>query len=405
MLTQTKTEAVVAAWNQYRERVESIRETIFAQPWAERDDARASAISFFLEVQAAAFNLVIAPKRNYPEFYLHTIYEPLVYTHSLPAADFIYRMAFLDGRRAYRIWGKRHNSLGLDIQGISKLFGAPGARRLGNWDLDNFEVAADGSFEIAVSAQPQPGNWIPLDPESDDNLFMLREFFAHWETEKPVELHIELADGKPAGAVVHAEDEYIRRLDLAAKFIEFIVMEWSLKLTQRTLANVGHNAFWDGLFNTNANPGAANNPTAIYPGALYLIEPGEALIIECEIPAARYWNVQLGNAWWQAMDFVHHQSSLNATQAVLDDDGRFRAVISLDDPGVPNWLNPLGACLGVVLFRFYNFDRQVMPAVAQIVSAGEVRRYLPANTPHVTPAAREEILRRRRNAAKARFGR
>jgi len=395
---------MLAAWNHYQERIEAIRATIFAQPWAERDDARASAMSFFLEVQAAAFNLVIAPKRNYPEFLLHTVYEPLVYTHSLPAADFIYRMAFLDGQREYRIWGKRKNSLGLDIQGISKLFGMPGARRLGNWNLDDFEIAPDGTFEIAVGATPRPGNWVPLDPDSVDNLFMLREFFLDWETETAVDLHIEIADGKPAGPVVHTEEEYVRRLDSAAAFIEFIVMEWSLKLTQRTLASVGHNSFWDGLFNTNANPGAANNPTAIYPGAIYLIEPGEALIIECDIPQARYWNVQLGNAWWQAMDFVHHQSSLNSTQAVVDDDGKFRAVISLEDPAVPNWLNPLGACFGVVLFRFYHFDRAVMPSVAHKVPLEEIRRYLPPGTAVVTAGERAETLRRRRNAAKRRFG-
>ena len=39
------------------------------------------------------------------------------------------------------------------------------------------------------------------------------------------------------------------------------------------------------------------------------------------------------------VDWVNRQSSLNDAQAHIDSDGRFRAVISQQDPGVPNWLD------------------------------------------------------------------
>ena len=61
----------------------------------------------------------------------------------------------------------------------------------------------------------------------------------------------------------------------------------------------------------------------------------EALLIEVEPPEALYWSVALGNYWWETIDYANHQSSLNGFQAVLDDDGVFRAVVSRRDPGSP----------------------------------------------------------------------
>ena len=67
----------------------------------------------------------------------------------------------------------------------------------------------------------------------------------------------------------------------------------------------------------------------------------------------RYWNVQLNDELWNAIEFVYRQSSLNGHQARLDADGRFRAVISLEDPGVQNWLDPVGTTRGMLIGRWY----------------------------------------------------
>ena len=44
-------------------------------------------------------------------------------------------------------------------------------------------------------------------------------------------------------------------------------------------------------------------------------------------PTALYWSVSLGNYWWETIDYANRQSSLNGHQAVVDDDGVFRAVV------------------------------------------------------------------------------
>ena len=136
---------------------------------------------------------------------------------------------------------------------------------------------------------------------------------------------------------------------------------------------------------------------------VYDIQPDEALVVEMPAVAARYWGIQLASVWGQTTDYSYHQSSLNCAQARLDADGRFRAVIALRDPGVPNWLDPAGLPLGSAVLRFYKADEVVAPGVTRVPLAA-LRRHLPPDTPAVTPAQRRTQLDARRAASLRRYG-
>lgn len=388
-----------AAWDRYRATTEELRAEMLAQPWADDPRVRAQAHRNLLQVEAAAYNLVIAPRPRHPDFYLHTAFQPLIYSYSLPAADFVYRRSVLDGACDYRIRGRRGRSFFVDFQVMNVGYGSPHPRKVGNWDLDGFDVADDGTFEIAVSAQPRPGNWIALDPVSDQNLMSVREAFDDWGAEG-VELRIERSGG-PDGPVDLDDDQLAQRLERAERYLRFIVDTWSLTLTNDLLSAVGYNAIYHESF--AADQGAANNPAAAYPTAMWRIEPDEALVLEAEVPGAGFWSVQLGDMWWQVLDFTYHQTSLNGHQAVIDSDGRFRAVVAHTDPGVPNWLDTQGNGGGVLIFRYFRTDRSVIPTIRKVALA-EVREHLPADTPSVDPEGRAQALRARTRASRQRYG-
>ena len=84
----------------------------------------------------------------------------------------------------------------------------------------------------------------------------------------------------------------------------------------------------------------------------YRVAPDEALVIEVPVPRAKYWSIDLCNFWLESLDYANHQSSLNGHQAVVDPDGVFRAVVAHDDPGVPNWLDPVGHGEGSMIYRW-----------------------------------------------------
>ena len=92
---------------------------------------------------------------------------------------------------------------------------------------------------------------------------------------------------------------------------------------------------------------------------------------------------------------------IQTVEAVVDADGRFRAVISLQDPGVPNWLDPAGFKQGTIYGRWYDCDSSPLPTL-QRVKFAELRNHLPADTPLVTPEQRAEELRRRVRACQRR---
>ena len=125
------------------------------------------------------------------------------------------------------------------------------------------------------------------------------------------------------------------------------------------------------------------------------IQPGEALIIETELPKkCKYWNVQINDILWNQVEFAYRQSSLNGHQARLDMDGKFRAVLALEDPGVPNWLDSGGFQIGTVIGRWHGANSYPLPGIRK-VPVRDVRRYLPSDTPRVSPAEREKVLRER----------
>jgi hypothetical protein len=135
---------------------------------------------------------------------------------------------------------------------------------------------------------------------------------------------------------------------------------------------------------------------------VYDIAEDEALILETALPAEhRYWNVQVIDALWNQVELVHRQSSLNGVQARIDSDGRFRAVLSLADPGVHNWLDTGGNLYGMLIGRWYRCSDHPVPALKRVKLA-DLRAHLPADTPAITPEERQAVLRERRIGAQLR---
>ncbi len=66
----------------------------------------------------------------------------------------------------------------------------------------------------------------------------------------------------------------------------------------------------------------------VYWPACFQLDEDEALIIETELPEHRpYWNIQLNDPYFNALEYVYRLSSLNGHMAKISSDGKFRAVI------------------------------------------------------------------------------
>jgi hypothetical protein len=385
------------AWEYYLRSLDAARARVLNSPYATTPVDRAQGLYYIQMLSAFGFNIYTAPRQNYPHFYTNTIFSPLEYSFGAPCPDFLYKWTFLDGGRRYRLFGKLGTTRWVELQAQRGFWGDADQTRLGNWDFDDFEIAADGSFEIIASAHRpsgngQSGNWMKLDPAASNITVMVREAFYDWSAERGLTLSIELLDRAAIEPVVHSEAEMNRRLRAAGFLVQFTV-DFFLEYNDRILKEAGGvNAFYVSPMQSSDNVGG--NPRAGYMQMMYDINPGEALIMEVDVPQARYWSAHLMDMWWQTTDYAYHHSSLNGHQARVDADGKVRIVLSSEDPGVPNWLDPVDNPRGIVQWRWYLAESHPTPVVS-CVRLAELGRHLPEETPCLTPEQRRLELRAR----------
>jgi len=325
-----------------------------------------------------------------------------VFNQGFPNPDDSYYLTPVDDDGIYKISGFRGTVRLIYFEVGSGMTVPYGTGTLGPskavYDVDSLQQGEDGSIDVILSPQRPAGyegDWWKLD--SGSTYFIVRQRSYDWLSE---------VDGRFA----------IERLDLpAAKprptAQEMDVNLGSIAVWAETFARLSLDGPWvkhlriSGLVNNlkakdySAASGLGNQR---YVEGLFELADDEALVIETNIPEdCSYWNFQLVDDFWRSIEWVHRQSSLNGFTARLDDDGKFRAVVSVQDPGVPNWLDTFGHNTGQIYGRWTNSASEIAPLVRKIKVA-DVRQYIPANTPVVTAQERDAAIRLRRKGAQLR---
>ncbi len=354
---------------------------------------RAAGYRHLLVLLALAIDEALRPSDPYDPFFAPANVDNVL-KWGMDCPDAAYTGAAIRPDATYRIRGRRSTVRYLGFQVMS------GIENSGNVVADDLDIGPGGDFEIVLSAEPRPGNWMAL-PEGSSSV-VVRQFFYDWDTEEPAELEIECLDAAsrpttgPADALSAAG--VARQLRALGLFVEASVAFW-LDVEEGGRAQ-GVNLFRQPAARTDMG-GAAENVSV---WGSWELDDDEALLIEVTPPAALYWSVSMGNYWWETIDYANHQSSLNGHQAVVDDDGVFRAVATGRDPGVANWLDTAGHHQGAMIFRWLRAAAAPVP-VTRVVPVADLAAALPPATTTVDAATRAATLARRRSAVRRRFRR
>lgn len=121
------------------------------------------------------------------------------------------------------------------------------------------------------------------------------------------------------------------------------------------------------------------------------LQPDQALIVKVPDIEAGYQGIQLMNVYGATLPGTLAQTTLDNAQAFHDPDGFTYYVVSADNPGVANWLDTGGLDSGEILARYQNTPGDTnaaigLPVTTEVVPVDDVKQYLPADTPTVTPA-------------------
>lgn len=393
--------SAIEAWNDYDTKMAAMRENLLAHPHSADPQLRAQGLYFLKNLETVAFNWYVAPRQQYPALYTQSFFMPFELSWGTQNPDFLNHNGFIDGAHTYRIWGNATGNYWTTIQIFSGFWGDEAMDMLGHVDFDDIAISPDGDFEIFLGPNPPADTagktWVKLDPNAHNVMMAVREVYWDWDREQILDIHIETLDREDNAPMWFDEEELAKRIEKAGRFVEYA---WTFSSGQMgpSKADPPVNSF---VSNVTAGQ-HGGNPVAAYIPMHYEIAPDNALIIELTPIKARYWGFQTSSVWGQTNDYSYHQSSLNGHQLRPDADGKVRLVLSLNDPGVPNWLDPVGIPIGSVLLRWYKAEGTATPS-ATLVPLAELRDHLPADTPVVSQQQRSEQLKARARASLRRF--
>jgi len=247
------------------------------------------------------------------------------------------------------------------------------------------EVEPDGRFEILLCAERpagHAGNWMPLSP--DARYVTVRQYFVDWEREEPARFEIFRIGGEGEPAAALTPERMAELLDEAGRWTLQTARFWTEWVEQLRTAHV---------------PGQLKAPRPFVGGAQgivygndwWALGPDEAMLVETELPDARYWQIQLCDAWFRSFDYATRQTGLNPAQAHIDADGKLRCVIAHRDPGVPNWLDTCGHPEGMIQYRWIWTKTKPLPQT-RLLPFDTVCDALPQHTPCISPAERRRTI-------------
>ncbi len=384
-------------WNDYLAHWAPVAERLVAK-LRDPSDAydRQELYQMMLSALAGGHFGLVSNDPDYPEF-VPMLSSALNF--AAPVPDFVYTYAPIDGVGSYRIAGHRGTSLFAFVTVSETYFTRTDKPKpgLANYDVDALTIGADGRFEVLLSAEKPKdwrGDWWYMDPKATN--LGVRHAQYDWENEVDPRMSIERLD-VPAARPKPTAAEIAERMEEIAQWMEFSIQHWLIHLDasrKKGIVNRFEITDYSGF--------TGSSWPQVYLETLFEIAEDEALVIETEIPeTVRYWSFMLADELFATIDWTNRQSSLNGHQARLDADGRFRAVLSLRDPGVPNWLDTGGYLRGVIQNRWNQASSAPCPSMKRIKLA-DVRKHLPKDTPVVLPAERDQTLRRRRAGAQMR---
>jgi hypothetical protein len=274
----------------------------------------------------------------------------------------------------YRIEGRRENVFEALLETKDGYMQLGDDRVFATSLLTELECESDGTFEILLSAKRpagHSGNWMEMPP--DTKYFTVRQYFADWEAERPAHFEIYRVGGEGEAPPPTTPARMAELLDEAGLWTLQTAQFWQEWIEQLRRDHVKGRL-------QPPRPFVGGARDIVYGNDWWSLDPGEAMIVECAVPDARYWQFQLCDVWFRTMDYATRQSGLNHTQARIDSDGSIRVVVAHEDPGVQNWLDTSRHPEGMFQYRFVWTQSRPEPSV-RVVPIETLRDDLPAETP------------------------
>ena len=278
--------------------------------------------------------------------------------------DAIYHTAQLSPQYRYEVSGHRGDAEYLGFMLYGKQLNGWN-RAAANLSQEQLTFDDEGNFTILLSSTApvdDDANWLQLD--DDIHMLMVRQYYH--DRDSKTKAHFTIRNLDAPAHTPKTSEEVASGIRAAATFFRDTV-DGAIALSAMNAENrnsidppKGYNADFGGIF----YPTSDNE----YFGGWYQLKDDEALIVEGAVPDAPYWSVSLQNRWMESLDYRHHQVGLNDQQIEIED-GRYRVVVSRQQPATGNWLDTAGHREGLLVIRYQLSENSERPSLRLVKSA------------------------------------
>ena len=228
--------------------------------------------------------------------------------------------------------------------------------------------AHDGISEAQMQGTEPGSQQLTLTLSDSSHLIMVREYFFDSEPRQPSMLTIERLETTASaitgvitqtGTSGQSATPFETR---AANAVNFFNQTWQGSLALADALKETTNSFdrpatvspdFVGIFYPT--------PDNDYHGGSFSLAPGEALVVEGEVPTAAFWSITLQDHWMQSIESSGQPASLKGSE-ITNRSGRYRVWISdTPPPEGEDWLNTGGESEGLVAIRYLLSDNATAP--------------------------------------------
>lgn len=224
------------------------------------------------------------------------------------------------------------------------------------------EIAGDGTLSLTVGGPDAGSNWLDL---GEDAAFVVIREYTH-DRANGVKATFEVEQVSPE--LGHRPEldadritSFLGLLGMGLSWVNDATVRLSAELRLRP--NIMNEAGADLVSEM------AGTPHNHYQLCYVQLEPGQALELELNPPACRYWSVHLNNWWLESPEYRDGQSvCINDAQAERQADGTVKMLVGPDDPGTGNWLDTKGRTEAILLARYLLPEDELPPIITNIIN-------------------------------------
>jgi hypothetical protein len=357
-LAKNSPEALRAAaaqeWQQFCEKLKSAGDILLRPEAPISDIDRAEGLRYLARITRLSLQLCF--EHADPDFpvMLHAWNETTKAGSDNP--DNLYLSATVAGNREYRLRGHRGTAPGLRFSTYANRYSTgAGMVQTGGLRAKDMTFGPDGSFDVVVSRERRPGNWLAL--VEDSRLLTVRQTFTDRSRETAATVSIEQIGG-PATPKPLTLKRTRQLLKGALGYLNHVAVLHADKVTWfQARPNVLH------LQEQTPFREEGGDPRTQYMHGYWRLGEDEMLVLDTPVPECDAWNFQLDNYWMESLDYRHYPIHVNSHGAKYNANGSVTFVVGASDPGYGNFLHTAGHLNGTMTLRWTGAQTHPVPSV------------------------------------------